>query len=229
MTERGEPLVQLAECALHEVPGGGDWLSEAERALLGTLRIEKRRRDWRLGRWCARRALLHLADVDPASVVVLAASDGAPEVRSHPHLHVSITHRAERAAAVAAHAPLRVGCDLEQVEPRSEAFIRDYFTASEAAAVLAAPRELRGVLANLCWSAKESVLKAVRLGLTADTRSIDVALPDARALRREAWLPITAKSASAGTFTGCWRWSGDVLLTVLADAPFRLRADQSVS
>ena len=39
------------------LPADDDWLSEAEREVLAGLRFDRRRRDWRLGRWTARRAL----------------------------------------------------------------------------------------------------------------------------------------------------------------------------
>jgi len=40
-----------------DVPAEDDWLSEREAVRLGRMRIPKRRADWRLGRWTAKRAL----------------------------------------------------------------------------------------------------------------------------------------------------------------------------
>jgi hypothetical protein len=40
-----------------DVPAHNDWLSVRERAFLDTIRFAKRRGDWRLGRWAAKRAL----------------------------------------------------------------------------------------------------------------------------------------------------------------------------
>ncbi|WP_350310637.1 4'-phosphopantetheinyl transferase family protein [Amycolatopsis sp. RTGN1] len=52
-----------------------------------------------------------------------------------------------------------MGCDLELMEPRSDAFVRTWFTDRERDAVFAAEttRE-RFLRANLFWSAKESAL-----------------------------------------------------------------------
>ena len=50
----------------HRLPAGHDWLTAAERARLEEFRFEKRRRDWLLGRWAAKVALLRAAVEDVA-------------------------------------------------------------------------------------------------------------------------------------------------------------------
>ena len=80
----------------------------------------------------------------------------------------------------------------------------------------------RHVLANLCWSAKESVLKAERVGLRTDTRTVAVSLPTS--LDADRWHPLHARSAGTGDYTGCWRLDGDWLITVLADRPHALQS-----
>jgi 4'-phosphopantetheinyl transferase len=40
-----------------DVPAGDEWLCAREAACLARLRFAKRRADWRLGRWTAKRAL----------------------------------------------------------------------------------------------------------------------------------------------------------------------------
>ena len=105
-----------------------------------------------------------------------AAGDGAPElfVDGQPAEHgVSLTDRAGCAACLVADEPAAIGCDLELVEPRSDAFVRDYLTGPEADLVAAAG-PARDVAANLIWSAKESALKVLRTGLRRDTRSVEV-------------------------------------------------------
>ena len=67
-----------------------------------------------------------------------------------------------------------LGCDLEEIEPRSAGFVADYFTQREAAAVAAVPATARDIAVNLLWSAKEAVLKARRTGLRSDTRSVEL-------------------------------------------------------
>ena len=69
---------------------------------------------------------------------------------------------------------VEIGCDLEMVEPRSDAFVADYFTIEEQALVARASAEDRPRLLALLWSAKESALKALHEGLRLDTRSVIV-------------------------------------------------------
>jgi 4'-phosphopantetheinyl transferase len=242
-------LVYLASGQLQDVPVTDDWLSEAERAIVARLKLEKRRTEWRLGRWLARQAVLAAlaaeAEARPsgaptevavlpqlpdlAQLAVIAAPDGAPEVPGSPlpvSLTVSHSHAHGLAAATIGAAPL--GCDLELVEPRSERFINDWLTRAESARILAAPERLRPLLANLCWSAKESASKVLRVGLRFDTRSFEVELPDALAADRGAraadWLPITVQAVKTGErFTGEWRARAGFVETVLALEAFEIR------
>jgi 4'-phosphopantetheinyl transferase len=65
-----------------------------------------------------------------------------------------------------------VGCDIELVEPRSAAFVEQFLTAAEGRTIAAAADP--ALAANLCWSAKESLLKALRVGLARDLRELEV-------------------------------------------------------
>src|SRR4030095_9537746 len=131
-----------------EGPEGNEWLGPAERKYVGTLRLPWRRAAWRLGRWAARQAIATYLDDPPASIEIRPAPDGAPEVlldgKPAP-VALSFGHRAAHAACA------------------------DSFTAAERDQVENASPEDRPLLANLLWSAKESVLKALRTGLRADT------------------------------------------------------------
>ena len=123
-----------------------------------------------------------------------------------------------------------LGCDLEIVEPRSDAFIADYFTAEEQALIERTSAADRSLLLALLWSAKESALKALRAGLRLDTRSVivrPVAAPlhgDGRAQdllsapvsygpkagNRYRWFMRVGKSSMAGgkiQVTSCGPWS----------------------
>src|ERR1041385_6646775 len=55
------------------------WLSSEEAAFLAGLRFPKRRDEWRLGRWTAKRAVARFLSTDAGAVAVRAAEDGAPE------------------------------------------------------------------------------------------------------------------------------------------------------
>jgi 4'-phosphopantetheinyl transferase len=231
-----------------DLPAGEGWLAPAERARLAGLRFPKRRDEWLLGRWTAKQAVLARlpGSAVAADVEIRAAPDGAPEVllggRPAP-LAVSLSHRAGLALCTVAPAGTALGCDLELVEPRSDAFVADYLTAAERALVEGAGPAARALAVTLVWSAKESALKALRTGLRLDTRDVAVELG-----RRDAavdgdqegrpggsvpaghWWPLAVRHPAAGrVLAGWWRQDADLLSTVVAvpapDRPEPLAAD----
>ncbi len=117
-----------------ELPGDEDWLSPGERAVLAGLNYEKRRSDWLLGRWTAKRALSACLEARPDRIEVIAADDGVPEPfldGAPAQAALSISHRGGRALALVGPPELSLGCDLEYVEPRSGAFLREWLSESE--------------------------------------------------------------------------------------------------
>ena len=124
-----------------DVPLDDDWLSPFEADRLSQMFIRKRRDDWRLGRWTAKRALAARAcrlahSWVLAAIEIRAAQSGAPEVFVNKHpadATISLSHRAGIGLCVVAPAGVGLGCDLELIEPHSDAFIADYFTDEEQA------------------------------------------------------------------------------------------------
>jgi 4'-phosphopantetheinyl transferase len=209
--------VRWLQAETGEVPEGDGWLSPAERQHLGTLRLPWRRADWRLGRWAAKQAVNLYLGHPSAPVEIRPAPDGAPEVflnGAAAPAAISLTHRAGRAVCAVAPAGTRLGCDLEIVEPRSDAFIADFFTLDERSLVALTPHERRPLLANLIWSAKESTLKVLRQGLRRDTRSVEITFQEGE---DGGWSPFTADCTETfQAFHGWWRREGDLLLTMAA-------------
>ncbi|MGB5364717.1 MAG: hypothetical protein WBN14_00515, partial [Polyangiales bacterium] len=125
----------LSQSAL---PEGDEWLGPEERKVLRGLRFPKRRAEWRLGRFVAKRTVSSFAGVvDLSRIQILAAEDGAPEAwidGERADSGISISHRDRLAACVIAEST-PVGCDLEAVEPRSSRFVNDFFTERERMAV----------------------------------------------------------------------------------------------
>jgi 4'-phosphopantetheinyl transferase len=203
---------------LVDVPENDDWLTHNEIICMSKLRFPKRRAEWRLGRWTAKRALLKVVPapcgrlsefLGPilnnapqgggttnnyfSQIEIRAAADGAPEafVQNQPApLTISLSHRDEIGFCAINPFHLAVGCDVEKVEPRSANFVADYFTAEEEKLVSQAPEQDRHWLATLVWSAKESALKALRQGLRLDTRSVLVDVAQAA--------PVAAGQAEKG-------------------------------
>jgi 4'-phosphopantetheinyl transferase len=212
--------------AEEQSPPAGEWLTAAERGYAARMRYQKRRADFLLSRWTLKLAVTRLLgwpddDAALARIESRAASDGAPElfVDGQPAEHgISLSDRAGSAVCLVAGAPAAIGCDLELVERRSDAFVQDYMTAPERDLVAAAGTE-RDVAANLIWSAKESALKVLRTGLRRDTRSVEVTVPDLTP-PQQTWSPLWVRTREGTILTGWWRRSGSFILTACAHGTF---------
>jgi 4'-phosphopantetheinyl transferase len=204
--------------AAAEVPDGDDWLAAAERSALALLRVPARRRDWRLGRWVAKRALGALVGADVSSIEIFAASDGAPEVLIEglpAHLAISISHRAGVGACLVTPAGMAPGCDLELIEPRADVFARDFFTEGELTLIEEPPPAQRDLLVTVVWSAKESALKALRQGLRLDTRQVEVSVR-AEEEPQMGWRALRVGYAGRD-LRGWWRTEGNQVLTAVTE------------
>ena len=209
------------ERSSHSIPSHDGWLGAAELACLAAFRFPKRRADWLLGRWtakCAVASVLHdLAAF--ADIEIRAAPSGAPTVyiRGQPApVRISLSHRAGIACCAITLDAIALGCDLEVVEPRSSAFVSDYFTLEERDLIGRSGAAERARLVALLWSAKESALKALGVGLRADTRSVSVAAPHESGC-------LTLRCATEELY-GWWQSSGELVRTlVCACGPGELR------
>ncbi|HXP21781.1 MAG TPA: 4'-phosphopantetheinyl transferase superfamily protein [Streptosporangiaceae bacterium] len=208
------------------LPGGTGWLTPAERSVAARMRYAKRRTDFLLSRWTLKLAVARILgwpadDAGLTRIEARSAADGAPELFADGRpvaRGISLTDRAGWAACLVADRPAAIGCDLELVEPRSDAFVRDYLTDAERDLVLAAG-QARDVAANLIWSAKESALKVLRTGLRRDTRSVEVTVRDLMP-PEHAWSPLLARTSEDALFPGWWRRSGPFVLTACASGDF---------
>src|ERR1035437_6399085 len=178
-----------------DVPPGEEWLGENERRVSAHLKVAQRRADWRLGRWTAKAALGLWLGLAPSRFEVLAAPDGAPEAwldGERVPVSVSLSHRGGRALAVVSEAPGIVGCDLELLEPRSGAFVREWLAPGEQRMIYSCGAAQRVLLANLFWAAKEACTKVRRQGLALNVRRAVVTLAQARPEPGQ-WCPLRAE------------------------------------
>ena len=229
-----------------------EWLGAKERVQLNAMRFAKRRADWQLGRWTAKHAVaacLQLpADLPSlASIEVRPGPSGAPETflgNKCAPVTISLSHRAGRAVCAVATYGSALGCDLEVIEPHSDAFIADYFATEEQALVARAAPAERPWLVTLLWSAKESALKALHVGLRLDTRCVIVTLLGAEQIQSEegkvcvpeestrnsgfaarqpdaanGWLPLRVRNIHDQTFLGWWQQTGNLFRTIVAAPP----------
>lgn len=221
--------VYWLEQTVADVPEENDWLSAREAASLDALRFNKRRTDWLLGRWTAKRALSECLNMPTHPQVfgkmeIRPAQSGAPEVfidNRPAAVTISLSHRSGVAACAVANPGVDLGCDLEMVEPHSDAFVLDYFTLEEQALVARASVGDRDRLVALLWSAKESALKALHQGLRLDTRCVVVSPFESCDLN--GWSRMLVRyngdHANGRVFHGWWQLAGNILRTVVAAPP----------
>jgi 4'-phosphopantetheinyl transferase len=158
------------------------FLSQSELGKFSTFRFPKRRNEWLLGRWAAKSLVQSVPAYQQYSldqIEICNTPEGAPYIQLPGNNTradcLSISHSDRYALCALASGPdLRVGADLEKIEPRGETFIQDYFTPSERRLVDTYPAETRVIVVTLIWSAKESMLKALGVGLRWDTRKVEI-------------------------------------------------------
>jgi len=188
------------------------FLSANEQKMLAGLRFEKRRREWLMGRWTAKRLLSVQLGCAPGELSIEPEAGGAPVVwRGGERVPgcLTISHRGERALAAWTDAEgMRIGADLEKVGEINPTWMADYLTEVEWG--------LRGEQGAhwpyLVWSAKEAILKALRTGLRVDTREIEV-LPGEGELDGWMRLEVSSRLVEDDLWVG-WRRDGDYLLTL---------------
>lgn len=194
-------------------------LSAAEAAAFATFTVPKRRADWLLGRVTAKQLVqsylnnTHGAAPTLDRISIAADADGAPYgmldgARLPPSLSISHSH-ATALCALSDEPGVNVGADIEFVEARDPAFLRDFFTEREQAWAAASAEP--DVATTLLWSAKEAVLKALREGLRIDTKQLEITVPPFAAPPAEwAEIAVTLTPELAARFPGTWStwWRG---------------------
>ncbi len=149
------------------------FLSESEKEAYERLISPKRKGEWMAARIAAKRiAVNYVRDfwgqkVDISNVEVWKNEQGAPILRLRDGTttrfpHLSITHSQGVAKVALIVGEGRLGIDLEHIEAREASFARNYFTKAEI--------NLKGFPSTdeqfaVLWSVKESVSKALGLGL----------------------------------------------------------------
>jgi len=236
-----------------DVPAENQWLSAGEMLSLGRMRFVRRRNDWRLGRWTAKRALAACLNVPYgplalANIEIRAAASGAPEAflfDQKAPVSMSLSHRAGTAMCAVALSGTGLGCDLELIEPRSNAFITDYLTVREQALVARTLVAEQPLLVNLLWSAKESALKALQVGLRVASTRVDVSLGDwwpshtgqsrqdlplflMQAVDPRGWRPLHVRYSGEQLFCGLWRQANGMVRTLVPAFPLHCSSSEPV-
>jgi 4'-phosphopantetheinyl transferase len=203
------------------------FLSPAELQKYSTFRFPKRRDEWLLGRWTAKslvHSILGYQHYSLDQIEIHNAPEGAPYIqlpeRSAPAECLTISHSGNLAlCAIATGLDLQVGTDLEKVEARTKTFIMDYLTPSERQLVNNHPAETRALVVTLIWSAKESMLKALGVGLRRDTRMVEVRgldgmLPTRKDQGKWQNIQLGEKPASDRAWAAWWQRRDPFVLTL---------------
>ena len=154
----------------------------------------------------------------PTLVEIGNNEEGAPFIRlpdgvSQPGC-LSISHSGGQAfCAFSFHPSLRLGADLERLEPRPESVIHDYFTPGEQRLAAAQPEA-----ATLIWSLKESMLKALGTGLRVDTRRVEALCLDGDQVGGWRTVRVTEAGMENRPWRAWWQRRGDFVLTMTAFA-----------
>lgn len=189
----------------------------------------KRREDWLLGRWTAKRLLQtviweHDGVTLPLDMITIGNdADGVPNCQlpiANCPLSISISHANGRAFAAAIekpHAP--IGADMERIQPRPAGFVEEYFTLAEIALGYGLVGPERAVWETAVWSAKEAVLKALHLGLSVNTRAVSCLIEPVDRPPTW-WTPFAIRCDNgrlpqpAPPLTGWWRVEDGFVLTI---------------
>lgn len=204
-----------------DLPRELSWLSEWEKSHYAGFRFPKRQQGWLLGRWTAKNLLNQYHPIcqktQLSEITIKNQPSGAPiALVNDIELAgcISISHREGFACAAWTDDPLlKVGVDLEVVEPKARAFVEDYFTAEEVKTIDSLPINQRDLSICLLWSAKEAVLKALQQGLRLDTRSIEINLQSLTV--SEDWQTLAISHLPIQQHISLqWRMVNDLLLTL---------------
>ena len=84
------------------------------------------------------------------------------------------------------------GLDLEKIEAHSLEFVQDYFTSREIELYQSMEGNNKEEFTTMVWSAKEAVLKTLGLGLSIDTRKVEI-IPSEDSSRLTGWNSCSVK------------------------------------
>lgn len=194
-----------------------DFLGEQEKIEWDRLKVPKRKREWLSARLIVKKliraSIPELEQVPFSKIQILKEPSGAPfilvENGKQTRVEISFSHSHEHVFAACSSEDIRFGTDLEWIESRSKEFVEDYFTENEIRQVLSSDPDQADLITTVIWSAKEAVLKALRTGLSLDTRKIEIGFTTEPS-EKEGWLRLEIKPPSRLL----WRREGDFVETL---------------
>jgi 4'-phosphopantetheinyl transferase EntD len=167
-------------CILQAAPGALTQqlalLHPEERSYYDTLRFEKRRESYLLGRISAKKAIGALsAFEDLPKIAIEAGIFQFPVVKYSVtrNLQVSISHCDGLGIALCHPEVHPLGVDVERTDKDNTTAIEEQLTAHELALVVTVPLQ-RPVACTMIWTMKEALSKILRTGLTMDLKLLEI-------------------------------------------------------
>ena len=218
-------MIRYAIRRFEEMPDAVDWLHPAESLEYQRFSVEKRKRDWLLGRWTAKTLLKScwLPEMEISALRIKSGENREPHFLEGDTLQpytITISHGHGQAFCATARKDVLLGCDLEQVRDRSRFFLSDYFSRNEKS--LEEKTDLESpVFFTLCWSAKESVMKALKLGMKLHPKKIELVSLETG---KEGWKTLIVRNlVDDQLFYGKWIPEGELVYVIVSDvADFEL-------
>ena len=153
-----------------------DCLNNQEKEYFDTLRCDKRKIDFLAGRYAAKMAICRITkETDFQSINIIHGIFNQPVTLRLPNTNIqaSISHTDCVSAAIAFPAEVSMGIDIEKIDPDTRAVLTSQATDKERRVLKHLTSPFVDML-TLLWTAKESLSKALRIGLTASYSIFEV-------------------------------------------------------
>lgn len=146
-----------------------EWLTKAELVRCNRFQIEKRRKEYLLGKMLVRTVLSEYGTLSPGQWQFTENQYGRPSVPAGlvtPDIHFNLSHSGERLVLAVSRMP-EIGVDIEASSRmrRVERIADRYFSEAEIDALLQLDKEGQLMRFHELWTLKESYIKARGMGL----------------------------------------------------------------
>lgn len=151
------------------------YLSTEEMQLFNTMKMNKRKYDFLLGRVCAKLSIAHLKKIDnPQKINIGNGYYRQPFIKNSGIINcqLSITHNEIAGAAIAFPEEIPMGIDLEIINSTKWGTLISQLTEHEKREVILYQNDIR--ILTVLWTAKEAVSKLLKIGFTSPISIFEV-------------------------------------------------------
>ncbi|MBT3392553.1 MAG: 4'-phosphopantetheinyl transferase superfamily protein [Elusimicrobiaceae bacterium] len=157
---------------IYETRKPSEILCAKEQEYFASLKFDKRKKDYLVGRYTAKKLLLENfvknAKLSFKDISILKDEDGKPDLYINgekSNIMLSISHSGDFASAIASTKLKFLGVDTEKIETRSESWAKQSFYNTE---YPTNPQNQTDEFFTTLWAKKEAVVKALGVGLSVD-------------------------------------------------------------